>query len=532
MKKRLLLLFLAPIYLFAQEPTSKEFNLEVGDPYAVVDAAEKYYFTYENQMLAIKIGGDYHFQLFDAATLTEKSTAMISKKKELPKGFVHEEFLQQGDKIIEFYNVWDKPNKKEQIFCKSFSFAELGKVTNEKLLLKAGKLKSQTGGKNKINLIQSFDQTITLMVYEEYSSEKKDALNFQTFGMAAFDKDMNEIWKKEVKMPYSEAEIEKLGYTVDNKGNAFLLLRQKNDDTKNPLELMKIKGDAEIETIKIDAGGRFLPKGLKMQEGANGKIYLAGYYGGRMAIEGVYIAELGDSGIENEKFNKIPLDVINQYRKDEAQEKIKEKAATGEPVGINNLKLDQIVVNEDGTLTLVSEVFFVVTIPGVSSATNRFFYREVVLSKISDTGDVLWIKKLIKDQRRLESYSGSYGSCNVVAYSKATKEPRKDLSYKYVKTGSNHYVLFLDNIKNLKIADNEYPEKHRSGMGGFLTAYQVNDADGATKKLSLFDLKDMKGVSVYQFSTLRIMEIGENSMLMEFYKKKKQDLLLRIEIKD
>ena len=145
---------------------------------------------------------------------------------------------------------------------------------------------------------------------------------------------------------------------------------------------------------------------------------------------------------------------------------------------------------------------------------------------------MVWIKKLIKDQRRLESYSGSYGSCNVVAYSKAKKEPRKDLSYKYVKSGSNHYVLFLDNIKNLKIADNEYPEKHRSGMGGFLTAYQVNDADGATKKLSLFDLKDMKGVPVYQFSTLRIMEIGENSMLMEFYKKKKQDLLLRIEIKD
>ncbi|MBL4624217.1 MAG: hypothetical protein JKY42_03620, partial [Flavobacteriales bacterium] len=299
------------------------------------------------------------------------------------------------------------------------------------------------------------------------------------------------------------------------------------------LELMKINGDAEIETIKIEAGGRFFPKGLKMQEGKNGKIYLAGYYGGRIAIEGVYVAELGDNGVENEKFNKIPLDIINQYRSDDAQEKTKDKVAAGEPVGVDHLKLDEIIVNEDATLTLVGEVFFVFTIPGISEATNRFYYREVVLTKMSATGELLWIKKLIKDQRRFEKYSGNYGSCNAIAYSRASsKEPRLDMSYKYVNSGGNHYVLFLDNVKNLKIADSEYPQKHRSGLGGFLTAYQVSDADGATKKLSLFDLKDMKGISVYQFSTLRIMELGDNSMLMEFYKKKKEDLLLRIEIKD
>ena len=533
MKKNLLLLALIlPSYIFAQLPTSKEFNLKVGSAYTVVDAPQKFYFTHENQMMAIKIRGDYNFQLFDAETLKEIGKEKISKKEDLPRGFTHEEFLQQGDKIIHFYNVWDKPNKIEQIFCRTYSFSNLGKAEDDKLLFKTQKLKSQRGGVNKIDLYQSFDKNVTLIVYEEYSTEKKDALNFQTFGVVAFDKDMNELWKKDLKMPYSEAEIENLGYTIDSKGNAYLLLRKKSDEEKNALEIMKITADSDPEIIKIEADGKFFPRGVKVQEGKNGKLYLAGYYGGRVAVEGVYVAILGEGGVESEKFNQIPVEVINQYRSDEAQEKTKDKAAEGEPIGIDHLNLDEIVVNEDGSLTLVGEVFFVFTMPGVSKATNRFYYKEVVLVKVNEAGEMLWIKKLIKDQRRMESYDGNYGSCNAIAYSRATKEPRHDMSYKYVSSGDNHYVLFLDNVKNLTIAENEYPAKHRSGLGGFLTAYQVSDANGDVKKLSLFDLKDMKGISVYQFSTLRIMELGDNNMLMEFYKKKKEDLLLKIEIQD
>ncbi|MBL4653896.1 MAG: hypothetical protein JKY53_13695 [Flavobacteriales bacterium] len=93
-------------------------------------------------------------------------------------------------------------------------------------------------------------------------------------------------------------------------------------------------------------------------------------------------------------------------------------------------------------------------------------------------------------------------------------------------------MLFLDNVKNEKLGDNEYPAAHQSNKGGYLTAYQVNDASGDAKKLSLFDTKDLKGIVVYQFSTLRILESGKNTILMEFYKKKKQDLLLKIQIED
>ncbi|MBL4653895.1 MAG: hypothetical protein JKY53_13690 [Flavobacteriales bacterium] len=429
MKKNLLLLtLLLPAYLMAQVNTSKEFKLEVREPYTVVDGTQKFYFTHEDQMMAIKIRGDVNFQLFDANSLEEIKKAKISKKEDLPRGFVHEEFLQQGDKVIEFYNVWDKPNKTEQIFCKTFSFSDLGKAEDDKLLFKTGKLKSQMG-QNKIDLCQSFDEGITLVVYEEYSTEKKDALNFQVYGVVAYDKDMNELWKKDIKMPYSEAEFENLGFTVDSKGNAYLLLRKKSDEDKNGLEIMKITADSDPEIIKIEAEGKYFPRGIKIQEGKNGKLYLAGYYGGRIAVEGVYVSVLGSGGIESEKFNQIPLDVINQYRSEKSQEKTKAKAAEGEPVGIDHLNLDEIVINEDGSLILVGEVFFVFTIPGVSQATNKYNYREVVLSKINSDGELLWIKKLIKNQKRTAQYSGSYGSCNTIAYANANKEPRFDLSY-------------------------------------------------------------------------------------------------------
>lgn len=138
------------------------------------------------------------------------------------------------------------------------------------------------------------------------------------------------------------------------------------------------------------------------------------------------------------------------------------------------------------------------------------------------------MKKLPKSQRFVTSSTGmGFG----IGFTTSFKRNGPDLSYKYMSTGKDHYLLYLDNIKNLDLPLNKYPATHASGKGGFLTAYKINDASGDVSKLSLFDLKDVKGIPVYQFTTSRIVQPNDKEIIVELYKKQKQDILLRINLR-
>lgn len=95
-------------------------------------------------------------------------------------------------------------------------------------------------------------------------------------------------------------------------------------------------------------------------------------------------------------------------------------------------------------------------------------------------------------------------------------------------TGNNMYFVFLDNIKNLEIDINTVPARHSDGRGGYLTAYQVSNESGETKKLSIFDTKSVNDISLYQFTTRRIVDLNDNEFAVEFYKKGKEDVIFKI----
>ena len=92
-------------------------------------------------------------------------------------------------------------------------------------------------------------------------------------------------------------------------------------------------------------------------------------------------------------------------------------------------------------------------------------------------------------------------------------------------------MIYLDNLKNLNLPLNKYPAKHMSGLGGFLTAYKIDDASGDVTKLSLFDMRDLKGEKVSNFRNDYILQRKDNEMFLELNKKKKENLMLRITIK-
>ena len=94
------------------------------------------------------------------------------------------------------------------------------------------------------------------------------------------------------------------------------------------------------------------------------------------------------------------------------------------------------------------------------------------------------------------------------------------------------YILFLDNVKNIELSMDQYPKRHQDGAGGYLTGFKIDTETGETEKVSLFDTRDAKGVELFQFNTGRIIKLDNNSFALECYKKKKEDVMIKVTLNE
>ena len=83
----------------------------------------------------------------------------------------------------------------------------------------------------------------------------------------------------------------------------------------------------------------------------------------------------------------------------------------------------------------------------------------------------------------------------------------------------------------MRLTENDYPSQYNVGSGGFLTMYSVNDQSGSVKKNSILNTLNVKGVKLFQLDPDRIQKTSPNSFVFEAYKKKKEDILIKVEIK-
>ena len=134
----------------------------------------------------------------------------------------------------------------------------------------------------------------------------------------------------------------------------------------------------------------------------------------------------------------------------------------------------------------------------------------MLISKIDNTGKLAWINKLPKRQEGTNSKGG--------------------LSFSYMNSGKDHYLVYLDNIKNKDLPINKQPEVIKDQQVGWLSAYKIDDATGEVRKYFMFDIDDFKGMSMYQFTTKRILQTSRDEFMIEFYKKKKEDVYVKVKL--
>lgn len=526
----------------------KGFPVKVSAPYKVIDAGEKQYFSYENHVLAVKAGrGVVNLQLFDGAKLTETNR---EEYDDFEKEFSFEDLIQMNDKVYLFYSVWDKPNGNEQLFSRQIDittgkFTEKGKLiikTNEKLTGSAIATIGfwSAGVKDKFGFVKSFDENKLLINYRFKPQERDDSKSKDKIGMHVFDVNLNEEWSNIVTMPYTEQEMDNWDYAIDSDGNSYIVAKvfsepkkgkrgpSSMDDSKYHVEILRFSNGSEtVEKSKVNIGEKLITD-IKMFEGTEGNIVCAGYYSDRRkthGVDGVFTFKVKQQGeIYDVNEYEIPVSVINKFMNPRAQARLKKKDSKKDNVGFSHLKLRNMAIGTDGSIMLSGEQYYVVRrTDSQGRTTYTYYYNDILATMIGPDGELSYMTKLAKRQM---SRGGSSMGLGISFGPSGTA----DLGFRYLNIDDGHYYYFLDNVKNMDLAENENPAYHTGGAGGYLTAYRIDEKSGKVTKHSILDTRKVKNFAISQFSTNRMVSFQDQSLIFEAYKKKKEDVLIKVSV--
>ncbi len=532
MKKIILtIVFLLPVLLFGQTKFSEDFSVSTGTPYQVVDARDKQYFS-DGKGNSISIKTDDKTITIQRYDVTASKEINRNVYTDLPADSRVEKILPIGGRMFYFYSTPTKTktlsfNVREinlndgTLNAPKLLFETQGEVTGTMTTTDPIVLSVLFAGPKLFEVSTSFDQSKILVRYRRKPLNKNDEVNFDILGFFVFNSTLEKVNGAEVKMPYTEKKMNNLAYTVANDGTPYMLAFI---NEVKAFELFSIK-DAAIKTYKLNIDATLYFQEFKMAENADGNLVCTGYYAngidarmnwtGNMSFSintnGIFRFKTSKAGIITEKYKyDFPIALINQYESEYRKGVNTDRESDGK-AGINDLKMLNVIENKDGSTLILGEQIY--TRRELVGTTTRYvyYYTDMVFTKIDKSGNLLWMIKLPKTQI---GFAGRGGN-----------------GVKFIQGTDAHYILFLDNKKNADISKDAVPVKRTDGDGGYLTAYKVDDVTGSVTKHQILDIENINGIEAYQFSTSRIFDATNKIFLVEIYKKGKEDVMIKLQLK-
>ena len=531
----LISLILISYFGFSQK-LSSDFKLTTAKPYDVIDAGSKEYVALDNGFaILVKMGkGIVHIQKFDINKMQE-----VARKEynDLPKKAVFQDVIKLENRVYYIYEAWDKKAGNFKVYSREINtqdasfneqielFSSSRKVVNsttsrELTKVSPGNNPFKIGG-NKFLISTSFDKSKVMIYYRLYPVNKNDKINHDEIGFYVFDNKMNKLWGSEVKMPYTEAQINNVAYSIGSDGKARMLVANRE---KKEYQLFIIDKTGKLTEKNLGISTDQLVRKLKVKEGKDGKFVCGGFYANGIEfkmtfsgssfvfnVNGLMYFKFDKNGNVSDKKNfDFTKDFIKQNLSDKQKAKVEKREADGK-AGINDLFLLNFSIKDDGSAYFVGETQYLRTEFWGPQQKQVYHFSNAVIIKVNKDGTLAWMKKLAKNQAGLNG-AGQMGIA-------------------YLEGKNADYVAYIDNPKNIALdANGGVPKAHKDGLGGFLTTYKIDHKTGNLEKHTLCDLKNINGYTAYQVKPWRIFKAGNNIFLMEIYIKKKKDTMVKFEL--
>ncbi len=530
MKKLIFLLLMTCAYISnAQEiKTSKDFKILHASPYEVIDGT-KYYMTFDDIVVSIKFSKKaFHVQKFEGEKMAMKTRKDYPA---LPSGAMISSVLPFNNKVLVVYELYDKPNTSEQVFAFEIDPVTLKVGKTIKLLSTKRKVRgsaTMTGfykiqTVNKFSVQTNFEKNILMLTYSLTPEIKKDKNSKEVVGFHVFDEELGKVWNQEITMPEFENRLDVSKSCIDKNYSVHMLAKIFHDDSRKDQlkdgsnnhhwEMFNIDGETnDVERSKLGLKGNKVFRSLNFFEGNEEDVVIAGYYAdnAKSAVSGSFMILLSNIGEQSDAITTaFDIKEFKKYNKQKTQEKI-DKNSTGDDVSIGSLSLRDVRLLPDGSVTTAGEIYYVVRhVDNKGNVRYTYYSQDIYAMNVQKDGTLNWFRKIPKNQIS----GGTYG-----------------LGYSLITNGTDHYFVFLDNLKNLSLPTTDRPAVHNPGRGGFLTSYKV-DGGGKVTQQSILDTREFKDYTLYQFDPSRIMHLSDG-FAVEFYIKKKQDFMIRVKFSE
>jgi hypothetical protein len=508
-----------PVFSNAQNGT---ITLSWGDTYELVRKHEDLGFIGDKNNGYLQVGhrqgSSLSFQKFDR-NLHLKAENVIDLKN-MPDDYQNVGFSNLGSKQYWFFCTWVRKEQKERLFAQEIDVRNANVTGPAKEMLSSDKLSGSATATgfytfaitDKWHLYYSFDSSKVLVQYRKKPERRDDSKNNDIIGFHVFDENLQEMWGRDIRMPYSEERMDNEDYHVDEHGNVYTLAKVYNEDKgsrKKPnyrFEILKwTKDKSQVTKIPFRFTDKFV-NAARLTQDAQHHIVVVGYYSskrGSVSSDGVFTLKVDENTDELTNVMKgtyeFPAAVLKQFESARTQRRIDRKD-DDDNAEASDLALRNIVIKGDGSIQVYGEEYYMVTVRtsdgrGSVHYYYKYYYNDILAMNIGADGNLKWMVKIPKQQ------FGTQG--------------RGGMSFKLFPYKKDNYLFFMDNMKNVDIVPSERPAQHTDGAGGILMAVKIDD-NGQTSKSVVFDVREeKKTLEVSDFSI-----VGPDQMVVRAHRRK------------
>ncbi|MCW3104170.1 MAG: hypothetical protein JWO09_2610 [Bacteroidetes bacterium] len=386
----------------------------------------------------------------------------------------------------------------------------------------------------------SNDTTKFMCTYALKPKEKSDKKNSDIIGLQVFDENLVKLWGDEFEMPYTEAKMDNLGYTLTSTGKVCLLAKVYEGDTPKQGARDKTKPNYHFEVLVYEKGAKtpkiieikldnYFNKEAYIYESLDNKITIAGFYGSSRGtgVNGAYLLSLDVDKAVISKINggyyEIPTAFLETFLSERQKKKLEKKLEKDEDldVELNGLKIRAIYSTPDGSTKIVSEIFYLrehmsssSSSPGGSKAYDAV-YKDVVVMNIKG-GKLDWVQKIPKHQATVTYISPYGGGFN--------ESILRGISINSIVIGNDLFVFWKDKPVNSTRPEGERPAVF-NGVNGMLRACSF----GPKGEMKYTDIVDVGPYDMH-FDVRRFVAGGQNNIIST-ERRKKMNMLFAIDVK-
>ena len=351
------------------------------------------------------------------------------------------------------------------------------------------------------DLVLSRDSS-KVLIYNQLPFKKSEP---ERFAFRIFDSQFNELWSRNIVLPYGDNQFSVEEYQIDNEGNVYLLgviyedrsnFRRQGRPTYKYVILAYTKDGEEVREYKIDLKDKFITD-LTFSVANDGNLVCSGFYSekGTYSVKGTYFFRLDaqTKKIYNKNLRRFDFDFLTEYMSPNKKERMKKAELEGDErraPELYNYSLDKLILRSDGGALLVAEQFYIVERTDNFAGTGAYFYdpfyrptttrdiyynfNDIIIVNIRPNGEIEWTARIPKQQETVND-GGFYSS------------------YAYSVVRDKIYFIYNDNARNFQSQEGDSKRRRRiynfDGRNSVIALTELSK-DGNIKTYPLFSNRD------------------------------------------